>query len=158
MCFVFSITKSLLMYYDSIAMTVTNSTLALSKSIPKPCYKQYTGIFKIDTEMTCYRQYTGVLKIDTEMASALYIRVHSSRDRHCCIYRYKYISGRDQVEVSKTRSKSTTANNLCFRYSGGRSSSNASPEKQYKPGWASRKLADLPTWRWLEQPAHLLMF
>jgi hypothetical protein len=94
------------------------------------CYKQYTGIFKIDTEMTCYRQYTGVLKIDTEIASVLYIRVHSSRDRHCCIY--KYISGRDQVEVSKTRSKSTTANNLCFRYSGGRSSSNASPEKQYK--------------------------
>jgi hypothetical protein len=49
--------------------TITNSTFALSKSIPKPCYKQYTGIFKIDTEMTCYRQYTGVLKIDTEIAS-----------------------------------------------------------------------------------------
>jgi hypothetical protein len=111
---------------------VTNSTHALSKSIPKPCYKQYTGIFKIETEMTCYRQYTGVLKIDTEIASVLYIRVHSSRDRHCCIYIYKYISGRNQVEVSKARSKSTTANNLCFRYSGGRSSSNASPEKQYK--------------------------
>jgi hypothetical protein len=56
-------------------------------------YKQYTGIFKIDTEMTCYRQYTGVLKIDTEITSVLYIRVPSSRDRHCCIYRYKYISG-----------------------------------------------------------------
>jgi hypothetical protein len=65
---------------------VTNSTLALSKSIPKPCYKQYTGIFKIDTEMTCYRQYTGVLKIDTEIASVHYIRVHSYGDRHCCIY------------------------------------------------------------------------
>jgi hypothetical protein len=115
----------------------TNSTLALSKSIPKPCYKQHKGIFKIDTEMTCYRQYTGVLnidtemkcfkqyrgvlKIDTEIASVLYIRVHASRDRHCCIYRDKYISERDQVEVSKARSKSTTANNLCFRYSGGRS-------------------------------------
>jgi hypothetical protein len=68
---------------------VTNSTLALSKSIPKQLYKQYTGIFK---------QYRGVLKIDTEIASVLYIRVHSSRDRHWCIYRYKYISGRDQVE------------------------------------------------------------
>jgi hypothetical protein len=84
--------------------------------------------------MMCYRQYTGVLKIDTEIASVLYIRVHSSEDRHCCmyIYIYKYISGRDQIEVSKARSKSTTANNLCFRYSGGRSSSNVSPEKQYK--------------------------
>jgi hypothetical protein len=48
-----------------------NSTLALSKSIPKPCYKQYTGIFKIDTEMTCYRQHTGVLKIDTEIVVSL---------------------------------------------------------------------------------------
>jgi hypothetical protein len=74
----------------------------------------------------------GVLKIDTEIASEFYIRVHSSRDRHCRIYRYKYVSGRVQVEVSKARSKSTTANNRCFRYSGGRSSSNASPEKQYK--------------------------
>jgi hypothetical protein len=37
---------------------VTNSRLALSKSIPKPFYKQYTGIFK---------QYWGVLKIDTEI-------------------------------------------------------------------------------------------
>jgi hypothetical protein len=71
----------------SLDPSVTNSTLALSKSIPKPCYKQYTGTFKIDTEMTCYRQYTGVLKIATEIASVLYIRVHSSRDRHCCIYR-----------------------------------------------------------------------
>jgi hypothetical protein len=44
--------------------SVTNSTLAFSKLIPKPCYKQFTGIFKIDTEMTCYRRYTGVLKID----------------------------------------------------------------------------------------------
>jgi hypothetical protein len=96
------------------------------------CFRQYTGVLKIDTEMKCSKQYRGVLKIDTEIASVLYIRVHSSRDRHCCIYRYKYISGRDLVEVSKARSKSTTANNLCFRYSGGRSSSNASPEKHYK--------------------------
>jgi hypothetical protein len=109
-------------------LNVTNSTLALSKSIPKQCYKQYTGIFKIDAEMTCYRQYTGVLKIDTEMKcfkqhrgvlkidteimSVLYVIVHSSRDWHCCIYRYKYISGPVQVEISKARSKSTTANNL----------------------------------------------
>jgi hypothetical protein len=95
------------------------------------CCRPYTGVLKIDTEMKCFKQYRGVLKIDTEIASVLCIRVHSSRDRHCCIYRYKYISGRDQVEVSKARSKSTTANNLCFRYSGGRSISNASPEKQY---------------------------
>jgi hypothetical protein len=145
----------------AMEVCVTNSTLPLSKSIPKPCYKQYTGIVKIDTEMTCYRQYTGVLKIDTEMkcfkqyrgvlkidteiASVLYKGVHSSRDRHCCIYRYKYISGRDQVEVSQARSKSTTANNLCFRYSGGRSSSNASPEKQYKT--PSRRAESSPTSR-----------
>jgi hypothetical protein len=32
----------------------------------KTCYRQYTGIFKIDTEKTCYRQYTGIFKIDTE--------------------------------------------------------------------------------------------
>jgi hypothetical protein len=128
---------------------VSNSTLALSKSIPEPCYKQYTGIFKINTEMTCYRRYTsvlkidtemkcfklyrGVLKIDTEIASVLYIRVHSSRDRHFCIYIYIYISGRDQVEVSKARSKSTTANTLCFGYTRGRSSSNASLENSIKP-------------------------
>jgi hypothetical protein len=30
-------------------------------------YKQYTGILKINTEMTCYKQYTGVLKFDTEV-------------------------------------------------------------------------------------------
>jgi hypothetical protein len=38
---------------------VTNSPLASSKSIPKPCYKQYTSIFKIDAEMTCYVFVTG---------------------------------------------------------------------------------------------------
>jgi hypothetical protein len=43
---------------DAAIVPVTNSTLALSKSIQKSCYKQYTGIFKIDTEMTCYRQYS----------------------------------------------------------------------------------------------------
>jgi hypothetical protein len=96
------------------------------------CYRQYTGVLKIDTAMKCFKLYRGVLKIDREIVSVLYLRVHSSRDRHRCIYRYKHISGQDQVEVSKARSKSTTANNLCFRYSGGRSSSNASPEKQYK--------------------------
>jgi hypothetical protein len=47
----------------SSSRSVTNSTLALSKSIPKPCYIQYTGIFKIDTEMTCYRQYTGGMAV-----------------------------------------------------------------------------------------------
>jgi hypothetical protein len=31
------------------------------------CYKQYTRIFKIDTEITSYRQHTGVLKIDAEI-------------------------------------------------------------------------------------------
>jgi hypothetical protein len=60
------------------------------------CYKQYTRIFKIDTEMTCYRQYTGVLKIDAEKKRykrtqalskstqklVLYKVVHSSLDRH----------------------------------------------------------------------------
>jgi hypothetical protein len=119
-------------------------------------YKQYTGIFKIDTEMTCYRQYTGVLKIDTEIASVLYIRMHSSRDRHCCIYRYKCISGRDQVEVSKARSKSRTANNLCLRYSGGRSSSNASPEKQYKTRVGEPKALRPPDLEVARTPAHLL--
>jgi hypothetical protein len=74
--------------YGNPTPSITNSTLALSKSIPKPCYKQYTGLFKIDTEMTCYRQDTGVLKIDTEITSVLYIIVHSSQDRHCCIYIY----------------------------------------------------------------------
>jgi hypothetical protein len=34
---------------NHLAHGVTTSTLALSKSTPKPCYKQYTGIFKIDT-------------------------------------------------------------------------------------------------------------
>jgi hypothetical protein len=136
----------------------------------KPCYKQYTGIFKIDIEMTCYREYRGVLKIDTEMkcfkqyrgvlkidseiASVLYIGVHPSRDRHCCIYRYKYISGRDQVEVSKARSKSTTANNLCLRYSGGRSISNASPEKQYKTRVGEPKTLQPPDLEVARTPAH----
>jgi hypothetical protein len=151
---------------------VTNNIPALSKWIPKPCYKQYTGIFKIDTEMTycrqytsvlkidtemkCFKQYRGVLKIDTEIASVLFIRVHSSRDRQCCIYRYKYISGRDQVEVSKARSKSTPANNLCFRYSGGRSSSNASPEKQYKTRVGEPKALRPPDLEVARTPAHLL--
>jgi hypothetical protein len=119
---------SLSTMYESA--TVTNSTLPLSKSIPKPCYKQYKGIFKTDTEMTCYRQYTGVLKIDTEMkcfkqyrgvlkidteiASVLYIRVQSSRGRHCCICRYQYISGRDQVDVTKMRSNSTITKTFGF--------------------------------------------
>jgi hypothetical protein len=87
-----------------------------------------------------------------EIASVLYIRVHSSRNRHCCIYRYKYISGRDQVEVSKARSKSTTTNNLCFRYSD--RVATLRQRNSIKPEWASRKLSDLPTWKWLEQPAH----
>jgi hypothetical protein len=90
----------------------------------------------------------------TEIASVLYIRVHSSRDRHCCIYRYKYISGRDQVDVSKARSKSTTANNLCFRYSGGRSSSNASPEKQYKTRVGEPKALRPPDLEVARTPAH----
>jgi hypothetical protein len=155
-------------------LNVTNSTLALSKSIPKPCYKQYTGIFKIDNEMTCYRHYTGVLKIDTEMkcfkqyrgvlkidtetASVLYIRVHSSRDRHCCIYRDKYISGRDQVEVSKARSKSTTANNICFRYIGGRSGNDTSLEKRYKARVGEPKALRPPDPEVARTPAHLLTF
>jgi hypothetical protein len=42
------------------------------------CYRQYTGVLKIDTEMKCFKLYKGVLKIDTEIASVLYIRVHSS--------------------------------------------------------------------------------
>jgi hypothetical protein len=85
--------------------TVTNSTLTLSKSILKPCYKQYIGIFKIDAEMTCYRQgvlkidtemqcfkqYRGALKIDTEITSVLYIIVHSSRTG-IAVY-ITYISG-----------------------------------------------------------------
>jgi hypothetical protein len=35
------------------SLTVTNSILALSKSIPKPCYKQYTVILKI-CGISCY--------------------------------------------------------------------------------------------------------
>jgi hypothetical protein len=114
----------------------------------------YTGVLKIDTEMNCFEQYRGVLKIDTEITSVLYIVVDSSRDRHWCVYRYKYISGRDQVEVSKARSKSTTANNLCFRYSGGRSSSNASLEKQYKTRVGEPKALRYPDLEVARQPAH----
>jgi hypothetical protein len=137
---------------------VTNSTLMLSKSIPKPCYKQYTGIFKIDTEMTCYRQYMGVLKIDTVIESVLYIRVHSSQDRHCCIYIYiyKYISGRDQVEVSKARSNRRLRITFVFGIAEGDRVSTLRQRNSIKPEWASRKLSDLPTWRWLPQPAHPL--
>jgi hypothetical protein len=43
------------------------------------CYRQYTGVLKIDTEMKCFKQYRGVLKIDTENASVLYIRELISR-------------------------------------------------------------------------------
>jgi hypothetical protein len=50
------------------------------------CYRQYTGVLKIDAEMKCFKQYRSVLKINTEIASVLYIRVHSFRDRQCCIY------------------------------------------------------------------------
>jgi hypothetical protein len=98
----------------------------------------------------------GVLKFDKEITSVLYIVVHSSRDRHCCLYIYNYTSGRDQVEVSKARSKSTTATNLCFRYSGERSSSNASLEKQYKTRVGEPKAHRPPDLEVARTPAHLL--
>jgi hypothetical protein len=133
----FQVTNRRNVLFCNVAQPVTRATVS---AVVCPTWRDITqavgfhngAIRYSSTEMKCFKEYRSVLKIDTEIASVLYIRVHSSRDRHCCIRRYNYISGRDQVEVSKTRSKSTTANNLCFRYSGGRSSSNASPEKQYK--------------------------
>jgi hypothetical protein len=39
------------------------------------CYKQYTRVLIIDTEMTCYKQYTGIFKIDTEMCKSAYLHL-----------------------------------------------------------------------------------
>jgi hypothetical protein len=71
---------------------------------------------------------------------------------------HAYISGRDQVELSKARSKSTTANNLCFRYSGGRSICHASLEKQYKTRVGEPKALRPPDLKWLERPLIYVMF
>jgi hypothetical protein len=122
------------------------------------CYRQYSGVLKIDTEMKCFKHYRVVLKFDTEIASVLYIQVHSSRDRHC-----GYVDISISPDEIKSRYQRRDQNRqlritFVFGIAEGDRVATLRQRNSIKPQWASRKLSDLPTWRWLEQPAHLLMF
>jgi hypothetical protein len=43
------------------------------------CYRQYTGVLKIDTEMKCFKQHRGVLKIDRNSVGTLHTSALISR-------------------------------------------------------------------------------